>query len=78
AASLITFRAFGIAGIVAFYAGHTLADWVWNDFVAFIVATGRRAMNDKIYRGILIVCGAFLIVLSFFFVSSGISFLRAA
>lgn len=77
AAYLISFRAFGLAGIVAFYIGHTLADWVWNNVVAFIVATGRRAMSDRVYRGILIVCGAFLIGLSFYFVSSGIGFLRA-
>ncbi len=73
---LTTFRAFGIAGIVTFYVGHSLADWVWNDVVAFIVATGRRAMSDRVYRGILLVCGAFLIGLSFYFVFSGIGFLR--
>lgn len=76
AAYLITFRAFGIVGIVAFYIGHTLADWVWNNVVAFVVATGRRGMTDRVYRGILIVCGAFLIALSFYFVNSGINFLR--
>jgi threonine/homoserine/homoserine lactone efflux protein len=76
AAYLITFRAFGIAGIVAFYVGHSLADWVWNNVVAFVVATGRRVMTDQIYRGILVVCGAFLIALSFYFVSSGLNFLR--
>lgn len=76
AASLITFRAFGWAGIAAFYIGHTLADWVWNNLVAFVVATGRRVMTDQIYRGILVVCGTFLIALSFYFVSSGVSFLR--
>ena len=76
AASLVTFRAYGLAGIVAFYIGHTLADWVWNNVVAFIVATGRRGMSDRVYRGILIACGGFLIALSFYFVSSGISLLR--
>ena len=76
AASLISFRAFGIPGVIAFYVGHSMADWVWNNFVAFIVATGRRAMNDRVYRGILVVCGVFLIALSFYFVSSGVGFLR--
>ncbi len=76
AASLITFRAFGLAGIVAFYIGHTLADWVWNDTVAFVVASGRRVMTDSIYRGILVVCGLFLIALSFYFVTSGVGLLR--
>lgn len=77
AASLIAFRAYGLAGIVAFYIGHTLADWVWNNTVAFIVATGRRLMSDTIYRAILIVCGGFLIMLSFYFVTAGIGFFRA-
>lgn len=77
AASLIAFRAYGLAGIVAFYIGHTLADWVWNNTVAFIVATGRRLMSDKVYRAILIVCGGFLIMLSFYFVTAGIGFFRA-
>ncbi|MEW5717730.1 MAG: LysE family transporter [Chloroflexota bacterium] len=75
AAYLITFRAFGGAGVVAFYVGHSLADWVWNNVVAFVVATGRRGMTDRVYRGILIVCGAFLIALSFYFVRAGIGFL---
>jgi threonine/homoserine/homoserine lactone efflux protein len=74
---LTTFRAFGIAGVVAFYIGHTLADWVWNNVVAFVVATGRRAMSDRVYRSILVVCGAFLIGLSFYFVYSGIGFFRS-
>ncbi len=74
AASLITFRAFGVAGIIAFYIGHTLADWVWNNLVAFVVASGRRVLNDRIYRGILIFCGAFLIALSLYFLRSGFSF----
>jgi threonine/homoserine/homoserine lactone efflux protein len=77
AASLITFRAFGWAGILAFYIGHTLADWVWNSTLALAVATGRRIMTDGMYRGVLLVCGAFLLVLSFYFVSSGIGFLRS-
>ncbi len=75
AASLITFRAFGLAGIIAFYIGHTLADWVWNNLVAFVVASGRRILNDRIYRGILVVCGAFLIALSIYFLRSGLGFL---
>ena len=76
AAYLITFRAFGITGIIAFYIGHSLADWVWSNALAFVVATGRRVMTDRVYRCILIVCGVFLIALSFYFVSAGINFLR--
>ena len=77
AASLVTFRAFGISGIVAFYVGHTLADWVWNNVIAFVVATGRRVMTDHVYRGVLVACGIFLILLSVYFVTSGVAFIRA-
>jgi threonine/homoserine/homoserine lactone efflux protein len=76
AANLIAFRAFGWIGLLAFYFGHTLADWVWFNFIAFVVATGRRLLTDQIYRGILVGCGLFLIALSFYFFSSGIDFLR--
>lgn len=77
AANLITFRTFGVAGMLAFYFGHTLADWVWNMVVAFVVATGRRGMTNQIYRGILVGCGIFLIGLSVYFVNAGIQFFRA-
>ncbi|MBI5301236.1 MAG: LysE family transporter [Chloroflexi bacterium] len=77
AANLIAFRAFGVLGIIAFYIGHTLADWVWNCVVAFVVATGRRVMTDRIYRGILLVCGLFLIALSVYFMRAGINFFLA-
>jgi threonine/homoserine/homoserine lactone efflux protein len=74
---LASFRAFGLVGIVAFYIGHTLADWVWTTALAFAVASSRRIMTDQIYRGILMICGLFLIALSIYFVGAGIGFLRA-
>ena len=76
AAYLVTFRAFGWVGIVAFYLGHTLADWVWNNFVAFIVSSGRRGLSDRAYRGILIVCGVFMLAMSVYFIVSGVNFFR--
>ncbi len=76
AAYLVTFRTFGISGIAAFFIGHSLADWVWNNIIAFIVASGRRVMTDRVYRGLLTVCGAFLIMLSFYFICSGLGYLR--
>lgn len=76
AASLITFRAFGWVGILAFYFGHTLADWVWNNFVAFIVSSGRRGLSSRTYRGILIGCGVFMLAMSAYFIISGVIFFR--
>lgn len=76
AAALITFRGFGISGIIAFYFGHTLADWVWNNSIALAVAGGRRGMNERVYRGVLIACGGFMIAMSVYFLVSGANFFR--
>jgi threonine/homoserine/homoserine lactone efflux protein len=74
---LIQFRAYPMIGVLAFYFGHTLADWTWNNFVAFVVASGRRLVSDRLYRGILIACGLFMIGMSVYFLISGIEFIRA-
>lgn len=64
----------GTWAVAFFYGGHILADLSWYALVALIVATGRRWMSDRVYRVILIVCGAFLIGLAAYFVVTGIQF----
>ncbi len=64
----------GIAGVASFFTGHILADLAWYALVAFIVATGRKVMNDTVYRGLLIVCGLALLSLGGYFITSGVSF----
>lgn len=64
----------GIAGVASFFTGHILADLAWYALVAFIVATGRKVMNDTVYRGLLIVCGLALLSLGGYFITSGIRF----
>jgi threonine/homoserine/homoserine lactone efflux protein len=67
----------GIAGIASFFTGHILADLAWYALVAFIVATGRKVMNDTVYRGLLIVCGLALFSLGGYFIISGVRFLTS-
>lgn len=67
----------GIAGIASFFTGHILADLGWYALVAFIVATGRKIMNDKVYRGLLGLCGLGLLALGIYFIVSGVRFLNA-
>lgn len=74
ATNLLVFGRFGAAGLVAFYVGHIMADLGWNSFLAFVVSSGRHLLHDGIYRAILVLCGAFLIALSFYFLVSGIQF----
>lgn len=51
----------GVAALVAFYLGHICADYAWNTLLATVVASGRPWLNDRVYRGLLVVCGLFLI-----------------
>ena len=64
-----------VAGVASFFTGHILADLSWYALVAFIIATGKRAINDTIYHWLLRVCGLSLIGLGIYFVVSGVRFL---
>lgn len=53
----------GTAGMVSFFSGHISADLAWYCSVAAAVAGSRRFLKPGIYRGIIIVCGIFLVLL---------------
>ncbi|MGD0114634.1 MAG: LysE family transporter [Dehalococcoidia bacterium] len=65
----------GAAGVGSFFTAHILSDFAWLSLVAFAMVTGRRLMSTPVYRGILMVCGAFLVGLGAWFIYSGVSFL---
>jgi len=65
----------GIAGVASFFTGHILADLSWYALVAFVVATGRKVINDAVYRGLLVFCGLALLALGGYFIASGVTFL---
>ena len=56
AAFLIKSVEFNTLGISSFYIGHISADFIWYLFIGFLVNTGRRFFNQKIYNSILITC----------------------
>ena len=56
-------------GVASFYTGHILADFIWYLFVGFLISTGRRFFNQKIYIGILIACSLFLLYLGIRFIA---------
>jgi threonine/homoserine/homoserine lactone efflux protein len=64
-----------LLGLTSFYSGHIMADLLWYSFISFAVVAGKKVLSDQIYRGILVVCGLFLICLAVFFIYSGIKFL---
>jgi len=64
----------GVAGVTAFTGGHLLSDFIWYGLVSAAVAGGRRFMSQSVYRGIIAVCGVFLVGLGgYFFVFVGIA-----
>jgi threonine/homoserine/homoserine lactone efflux protein len=73
---LLLFVKFGVLGIVAFYLAHISTDLLWNSLLSFVVVSGRRILSDRVYRGILVACGLFMMVLSVYFIGSGVGFLR--
>jgi threonine/homoserine/homoserine lactone efflux protein len=56
-------------GVASFYTGHILADFIWYLFVGFLISTGRRFFNQKIYNVILIACSIFLLYLGIKFIA---------
>lgn len=66
----------GAVGVGAFFTAHILSDFAWLTLVAFVLATGRRLISRSVYRGIMMACGLFLLVLGAYFIYSGVGFLR--
>lgn len=62
----------GIAGLVAFYVGHIMADFLWYSLVSYLVATGRGRISDKVYHWALRACAIMVIGFAVYFVIYGI------
>ena len=69
-------RCGGSPGPVAVFGGHIISDLAWLTLMAWLVHSGRRWFGRRAYRGLLAVCGLFLVGLGAYFVGSGIVFLR--
>ena len=65
----------GAFGVISFYSGHILSDLGWYSLVSLVIVRGRRIVSDKVYRGLLIICGVALLALGGYFIASGAVFL---
>ncbi|MCG9480003.1 MAG: LysE family translocator [Actinomycetia bacterium] len=68
AAFMIKAMNYNIAGVSSFFVGHISADFIWFMFVGFLVSTGKRFLNQKVYRIILFACALFLLYLGIKFI----------
>jgi len=66
----------GALVIVGFFLVHFAVDLGWNSAVGSAVAAGRKLLTPRIYKGILAVCGTFLLGLGVYFLISGVGTLR--
>lgn len=57
----------GAWGVVFFFAGHILADFLWYTAVSTTVAKGRHLLTDGLYRKLTAVCGGFLVLFALYF-----------
>lgn len=71
---ILTALEWGPLGLLAFYLIHWLTDLSWLSLMSFLTASGRGLVNERIYRGALIVCGLFLLGFSVYFIVSGLRF----
>ena len=72
AAFMIRSVKFEVVGVSSFFVGHISADFIWYLFIGFLISTGRKFFNQKVYNGILIACSVFLFYLGARFIIDAI------
>lgn len=61
---------------LAFYLGHEAADYAWYGLVGVLLITSRRWLTDGVYRGLIVACGAALLLIGAQFLRAGWRLLR--
>ncbi len=70
---VLSARKAGIAAVLVFFLGHILADVAWYSVVSFAVSRGRKFMSDRLYSGILKICGVLMAGFGIYCISSAFS-----
>lgn len=61
-----------IVGISAFYIGHISSDFVWYSMIGAALILGRQFLSDRVYMGLIVICGLFLIYMGGYFFYTGV------
>jgi threonine/homoserine/homoserine lactone efflux protein len=61
----------GIIGVLAFFVGHILSDFIWYAAISVAFSKGKKLMNDTIYQWVILLLGAFIMIFSIKFVVGG-------
>jgi len=57
---LISSMKFGLLGIFIFFIGHISADYLWYILVSIGISKGKGVISDRLYTGLIRICGFFL------------------
>lgn len=68
--------ALGLTGVLFFFAGHILSDFVWYSAVSTAFSRGQKLISDTVYRWIILLLGIFITVFSIYFICSGLKMLE--
>jgi threonine/homoserine/homoserine lactone efflux protein len=60
-------RHLGWLVVVLFFGAHVSVDYIWNSFLAGVVGSGRRWINNTVYRLMLVAAGLFLLYIGVLF-----------
>jgi len=66
-------QSLGFSSVIAFYLGHISADYTWDTLLSAVIGGGRSWLTDRFYRGLILVCGGFLVYLGIAFIVEGIA-----
>jgi threonine/homoserine/homoserine lactone efflux protein len=66
-------KQYGLWGLLFFFTGHILADFIWYAIISTAVGKGRKFFTDQIYRTIIGVCATVLVVFACLFIYRAIS-----
>jgi len=62
----------GLLGVAIFALSHWMSDLSWYTLVSASIHKGRKLMSAKVYKGILAICGVFLLFLGLVFILEGL------
>ncbi len=74
-ANMLRFLEYGLIGLGVFYLSHISLDFGWNSLLASLARSGRHFVSDRVFRGVLTLCGSLLIIFAVYFIVTGIGFL---
>jgi threonine/homoserine/homoserine lactone efflux protein len=68
---------FGVWGLLAFALSHWMCDLVWCYFLSALSFRGGRFFGERFHRGVLMVCGAFMLFFGGKYIVDGVGMLLA-